>query len=39
MKVKLKDEFLDWLKTDEFKELRAGFVPDDTDTDTDRGSE
>jgi hypothetical protein len=38
MKVKLKDEFLDWLNTDEFRELRAGFVPDDTDTDTDTDS-
>jgi DNA-binding IclR family transcriptional regulator len=39
-KIRLKPEFLDWLRTDEFKQLRGGFVPatDDTDdTDDEEG--
>jgi hypothetical protein len=39
-KIRLKPEFLDWLRTDKFKQLRGGFVPatDDTDdTDDEEG--
>jgi hypothetical protein len=34
-KIRLKSEFTQWLRTDEFKELRGGFVPDSTDIDTE----
>jgi hypothetical protein len=36
-KIRLKSEFMDWLRTDEFKQLRGGFVPATDDTDDEEG--